>query len=121
MQGVFLRRQLGKARLLPLLLLPPCLLGLLLPQFFLFPLFLLPLRLLGLLLPALLRLRQLLIQGYYCLRVFFSFEDGRKIMATPQWWQKYLGFYEIPIGTHLLLHYKENARKGVYLDAVEQI
>ena len=60
-------------------------------------------------------------QARNCLRVFFSFEDGRKIIATPQWWQKYLGFYEIPIGAHLLLHYKENARKEVYLDAVEQI
>ena len=50
-------------------------------------------------------------QARNCRRVFFSFEDGRKIMATPQWWQKYLGFYEIPIGTHLLLHYKEMQEK----------
>lgn len=28
-----------------------------------------------------------------CLRVFFTFEDGRKIMAAAQWWQRYLGFY----------------------------
>ena len=38
-----------------------------------------------------------------CLRVFFTFEDSRKVMATTQWWQRYLGFYEIPVGTHLLL------------------
>ena len=42
-------------------------------------------------------------------------------MAATQWWQRYLGFYEIPVGTHLLLHYKENSRKKVYLDEVERI
>ena len=56
-----------------------------------------------------------------CLRVFFTFDDGRKIMATAQWWQKYLGFYEMPVGTHLLLRYKKNSRKEVYLDEVERI
>lgn len=35
-------------------------------------------------------------QASNCLRVFFTFEDGRKIMAAAQWWQRYLGFYEIP-------------------------
>ena len=55
------------------------------------------------------------------LRVFFTFEDGRKIMAAAQWWQRYLGFYEIPVGTRLLLHYIENSRKDVYLDEVERI
>ena len=60
-------------------------------------------------------------QASNCLRVFFTFEDGRKIMAAAQWWQRYLGFYEIPVGTHLLLHYKENSRKEVYLDEVERI
>ena len=60
-------------------------------------------------------------QARNCLRVFFTFDDGRKIMATVQWWQKYLGLYEIPVGTRLQLHYKKNAREEVYLDAVEQI
>lgn len=60
-------------------------------------------------------------QARNCLRVFLTLEDGRKIMATTQWWQRYLGFYEIPVGTHLLLHYKENSRKEVYLDEVERI
>lgn len=23
-----------------------------------------------------------------CLRVFFTFEDSRKVMATTQWWQR---------------------------------
>ena len=59
-------------------------------------------------------------QARNCLRVFFTFSDGLKIMATPQWWQRYLGFHEIPVGTHLLLHYKENTWKEAYLDAVEQ-
>lgn len=60
-------------------------------------------------------------QASSCLRVFFTFEDGRKIMAAAQWWQRYLGFYEIPVGTRLLLHYRENSRKEVYLDEVERI
>ena len=60
-------------------------------------------------------------QASNCLRVFFTFEDGRKIMAAAQWWQRYLGFYEIPVGTRLLLHYREKSRKEVYLDEVERI
>ena len=60
-------------------------------------------------------------QASNCLRVFFTFEDGRKIMAAAQWWQRYLGFYEIPVGTRLLLHYKEISRQEVYLDEVERI
>ena len=60
-------------------------------------------------------------QARNCLRVFFTFDDGRKIMAAVQWWQKYLGLYEIPVGTRLQLHYKKIAREEVYLDAVEQI
>jgi hypothetical protein len=61
----------------------------------------------------------------YILKCFaqqlFTFEAGRKIMAAAQWWQRYLGFYEIPVGTRLLLHYRENSRKEVYLDEVERI
>ena len=60
-------------------------------------------------------------QARNCLRVFFTFDDGRKIMAAVQWWQKYLGLYEIPVGTRLRLIYKKNTRDEVYLDAVEQI
>ena len=56
-----------------------------------------------------------------CLRVFFTFEDGRKVMATTQWWQQYLGMYEIPVGSRLLLHYRENSRGEVYLNAVERL
>ena len=60
-------------------------------------------------------------QARNCLRVFFTFDDGRKIMATVQWWQKYLGLYDLPVGTRLRLIYKKNTRDEVYLDAVEQI
>ena len=60
-------------------------------------------------------------QARNCLRVFFTFDDGRKMLAAVQWWQKYLGLYEIPVGTRLRLIYKKNTRDEVYLDAVEQI
>ena len=60
-------------------------------------------------------------EGRKCLRVLLTFEERRKVKATTQWWQRYLGFYEIPVGTHLLLHYRENSRKEVYLDEVERI
>jgi hypothetical protein len=53
--------------------------------------------------------------------VFFTFADGRKVMATTHWWQRYLGMYETPVGTHLLLRYKENSKKEVYLNAVEKL
>jgi hypothetical protein len=29
--------------------------------------------------------------------------------------------YETPVGTHLLLRYKENLKKEVYLNAVEKL
>lgn len=60
-------------------------------------------------------------QARSCLRVFFTFDDGRKVMAAVQWWQKYLGLYDLPVGTRLRLIYKKNTRDEVYLDAVEQI
>ena len=56
-----------------------------------------------------------------CLRVFFTFEDGRKVLVAVQWWQKYLGMYETPIGTKLLLHYGKNSRGEVYLNAAERL
>lgn len=36
-------------------------------------------------------------QARNCLRVFFTFEGGWKIMVASRRWQKYLGFYEIHI------------------------
>ena len=55
-----------------------------------------------------------------CLRLFFTFEDGRRVFATAHWWQKYLGFYEIPTGTRLKLEYAENARGEVYLTSASE-
>lgn len=48
------------------------------------------------------------------LRVFFSFDDGRKIVAPVYWWKRYLGFYEIPVGSRLLLTYTR-CSQGVFL------
>ena len=56
-----------------------------------------------------------------CLRAFFTFEDGRRIMAAAQWWQSYLGLYQIPSGSKVKLHYDANKRGEVYLTAVERI
>ncbi len=47
------------------------------------------------------------------LRLFFSFSDGRKIITPVFWWQQYLGFYEIPVGTTLRLTYGEG-KNGLY-------
>jgi hypothetical protein len=38
-----------------------------------------------------------------CLRLFFTFEDGRKVMSTAHWWQRYLGFIETPADTQKLI------------------
>ncbi len=49
------------------------------------------------------------------LRVFFTLDDGRKVLSTAQWFQRYLGFYEIPIGTRMQLVYEKKASGGVFL------
>lgn len=54
-------------------------------------------------------------------RVFFTLKDGRKFMAVAQWFNQYLGFYGIPVGTELLLHYTKNTHGEVFLTSVEQI
>ncbi len=48
------------------------------------------------------------------LRLFFKFDDGRLIIAPVYWWNRYLGFYEIPVNTRVLLTYTQTA-KGTYL------
>ncbi len=53
------------------------------------------------------------------LRVFFTMDSGEKIIATVQWWQKYLHFYEIPVGTRLILTYTENSKGGIFLSAAQ--
>ena len=52
-----------------------------------------------------------------CLRLFFTMADGSKVFATAHWWQKYLGFYEIPVGTMMALRYEANSRGDVFLTA----
>lgn len=52
------------------------------------------------------------------LRLFFRLSDGRKIITSVFWWQKYLGFYETDNGTKVKLIYKENP-KGIFLYAAE--
>ena len=52
------------------------------------------------------------------LRVFFLFDDGRKVIAPVYHWQKYLGFYEIPLGSKVRLAYTETVR-GTYLTGAE--
>ena len=56
-----------------------------------------------------------------CLRAFFTFDDGRRIMSTVYWWQCYLGLYDIPNGSKVKLHYDENSHGEVYLTAVERL
>ena len=56
-----------------------------------------------------------------CLRAFFTFDDGRKILAAVHWWQKYLGLYDIPNGSRVKLSYRANSRGEVYLTAVEMV
>lgn len=52
------------------------------------------------------------------LRVFFSFDDGRQIIAPVYRWQRYLGFYEIPLGSRVRLTYTETLR-GTFLTGAE--
>ena len=37
------------------------------------------------------------------IRIFLTLDDGRKIITPIFWWQTYLGFYYMPIGTKLRL------------------
>lgn len=52
------------------------------------------------------------------LRLFFTFDDGRKIIAPAYYWKKYLGFYEIPVGSRVVLTYTEKS-DGVFLTDAE--
>ncbi|MCH5296904.1 MAG: hypothetical protein J1E85_04460 [Ruminococcus sp.] len=55
------------------------------------------------------------------LRVFLRLSDDRKIITPVFYWQKYLGFYEMEIGTKLKLFYSESSLNKVYLEKVEII
>lgn len=48
-------------------------------------------------------------------------DDGRKIITPIFWWQTYLGFYYMPIGTKLRLFYSESSLNKIYLEKVEVI
>ena len=55
------------------------------------------------------------------LRLFFLLEDGRKILTPVFKWQKFLGFFHIPVGTKLRLIYV-NGREGmVYLKKIAMV
>ena len=49
------------------------------------------------------------------IRIFLTLDDGRKIITPIFWWQTYLGFYYMPIGTKLRLFYSESNQNKVYL------
>ena len=44
------------------------------------------------------------------IRIFLTLDDGRKIITPIFWWQTYLGFYYMPIGTKLRLFYSESTK-----------
>ena len=54
------------------------------------------------------------------LRLFFRFEDGRKVIAIAPWWNKCLGFKDAQPGSRYRLTYTERGN-GVYLTAAEPI
>jgi len=53
--------------------------------------------------------------------VFFTFEDGRKVLAVVKWFSQFLGFYEIPIGAQVLLTYTRNSKGNVFLTKAEVV
>lgn len=54
------------------------------------------------------------------LRVFFTFADGRKIIATVNWWSNYRGLLEAEVGAKYRLTYKTYPA-GVFLAAAEKV
>jgi hypothetical protein len=52
------------------------------------------------------------------LRLFFLLEDGRQIITPVFKWQKFLGFFHIPVGTRLLLTYVNGRDDKVYLKKI---
>ena len=55
------------------------------------------------------------------LRVFFTFEDGRKVLAVVKWFKQFLGLYEIPINSEVLLTYNRNSKGNVFLTSVKVV
>ena len=57
-----------------------------------------------------------------CLECFFTFADGRKIIACTFPEADYLGLADIPIGTNLRLTFEETVRsKRIYLRKAEAV
>ena len=55
------------------------------------------------------------------LRLFFLLEDGRKILTPVFKWQKFLGFFHIPVGTKLRLIYVNGREDMVYLKKIATV
>jgi len=67
-------------------------------------------------------LLDLKVWGQRCLECFFTFADGRKIIACTFPEADYLGLADTPIGTNLRLTFEETARsKRIYLRKAEAV
>ena len=67
-------------------------------------------------------LLDLKVWGKRCLECFFTFADGRKIVACTFPEADYLGLADIPIGTNLRLTFEETVRsKHIYLWRAEAV
>lgn len=54
------------------------------------------------------------------LRLFFTLDDGRKVIALAFWWKdNYLGFLDIPNGTYLKLCFEKNEKGIINLEEAE--
>ena len=53
--------------------------------------------------------------------MFFLLEDGRQIITPVFKWQKFLGFFHIPVGTKLLLTYADGREDKVYLKKIAMV
>lgn len=53
------------------------------------------------------------------LRVFFSFDEGRKVFALVKWFQKDLGVADIPVGSKVNLIYSKNKAGNVFMTGIE--
>ena len=62
------------------------------------------------------------VWGKRCLECFFTFADGRKIVACTFPEADYLGLADIPIGTNLRLTFEQTVRsKRIYLRRAEAV
>lgn len=53
------------------------------------------------------------------LRVFLTFDDGRKVFALVKWFQKELGVADIPVGSKVNLIYTRNKAGNVFMTGIE--